>query len=102
RRHTRFSRDWSSDVCPSDLYSKVGMGNTELFEREVERLRASGALGRTGRLRELFDFLANQGPARPVSQADIAHEVFGQLDAGARSEERRVGNECRRGCGPQD
>src|SRR5690606_39540232 len=21
RRHTRFSRDWSSDVCSSDLYS---------------------------------------------------------------------------------
>src|SRR5690606_39778257 len=23
RRHTRFSRDWSSDVCSSDLYSQV-------------------------------------------------------------------------------
>src|SRR5690606_40765547 len=22
RRHTRFSRDWSSDVCSSDLYSE--------------------------------------------------------------------------------
>src|SRR5690606_39693816 len=22
RRHTRFSRDWSSDVCSSDLYRK--------------------------------------------------------------------------------
>src|SRR5690606_40917044 len=22
RRHTRFSRDWSSDVCSSDLYSR--------------------------------------------------------------------------------
>src|SRR5690606_39370498 len=24
RRHTRFSRDWSSDVCSSDLSSKLG------------------------------------------------------------------------------
>src|SRR5690606_13800707 len=23
RRHTRFSRDWSSDVCSSDLYAKA-------------------------------------------------------------------------------
>src|SRR5690606_40565776 len=25
RRHTRFSRDWSSDVCSSDLYTNVQM-----------------------------------------------------------------------------
>src|SRR5690606_40832899 len=24
RRHTRFSRDWSSDVCSSDLFSLAG------------------------------------------------------------------------------
>src|SRR5690606_40702001 len=24
RRHTRFSRDWSSDVCSSDLIEQVG------------------------------------------------------------------------------
>src|SRR5690606_21423395 len=24
RRHTRFSRDWSSDVCSSDLISRLG------------------------------------------------------------------------------
>src|SRR5690606_13305066 len=31
RRHTRFSRDWSSDVCSSDL-------TTTLSEEEVERM----------------------------------------------------------------
>jgi hypothetical protein len=66
------------------------MGEIEPFEREVERVRASGVLGRTGRLRELFDFLATRGPAQPVSQADIAHEVFGQLDAGADDATARV------------
>jgi hypothetical protein len=66
------------------------MSETERFEREVERIRVSGVLGRTGRLRELFDFLAERGPAQPVSQADIAHEVFGQLDAGADDATARV------------
>ena len=66
------------------------MGEAERFEREVERVRASGVLGRTGRLRELFDFLAARGPAQPVSQADIAYAVFGQLDAGADDATARV------------
>jgi hypothetical protein len=67
------------------------MGEGGEFEREVERVRASGVLGRSGRLRELFDFLAARGPAGvPASQADIAHEVFGQLDAGADDATARV------------
>ena len=66
------------------------MGEAERFEREVERVRASGVLGRTGRLRELFDFLAARGPSQPVSQADIAYAVFGQLDAGADDATARV------------
>src|SRR5690606_41130736 len=35
RRHTRFSRDWSSDVCSSDLYRgeiKVALLNTDADE----------------------------------------------------------------------
>src|SRR5690606_40760777 len=30
RRHTRFSRDWSSDVCSSDLVLIIGAGFTGL------------------------------------------------------------------------
>src|SRR6266511_6309046 len=29
RRHTRFSRDWSSDVCSSDLFDAVVGGSAE-------------------------------------------------------------------------
>src|SRR5690606_40546474 len=36
RRHTRFSRDWSSDVCSSDLRTRV-----DLIERTVEYRCAS-------------------------------------------------------------
>src|SRR5690606_39514899 len=35
RRHTRFSRDWSSDVCSSDLT----LGRVHRFESRFERWR---------------------------------------------------------------
>src|SRR5690606_40901270 len=51
RRHTRFSRDWSSDVCSSDLVmrtlSKVGLAGLRLglligdaaWLTEIEKIR---------------------------------------------------------------
>src|SRR5436309_4159143 len=57
RRHTRFSRDWSSDVCSSDLEklaagnlkSLIGFDETELDDTGNIELRcwacAAGALG---------------------------------------------------------
>src|SRR5690606_40665358 len=33
RRHTRFSRDWSSDVCSSDLILEIEEGDTTKVER---------------------------------------------------------------------
>src|SRR5690606_39887838 len=67
RRHTRFSRDWSSDVCSSDLL-KVDLAEIvgDLVDRFGTRTRE--LLGDRG---ELDRILA------------------------ARSEERRVGKECR-------
>src|SRR5690606_40573024 len=63
RRHTRFSRDWSSDVCSSDLYvvgwsGSVASDLDQFFER---------------------------------SRADPHHAPCLEF----RSEERRVGKECR-------
>lgn len=52
------------------------------FMSEVERVRESGLVGRSGRLRELFDFLAARGPeGDPASQAEIAETVVGQAAA---------------------
>src|SRR5690606_19171923 len=31
RRHTRFSRDWSSDVCSSDLFNHDGQSDLLIF-----------------------------------------------------------------------
>src|SRR5258707_9472459 len=57
RRHTRYWRDWSSDVCSSDLHH-VGLGL--------------------------------------LTPADVHHGLAQQrVAARARSEERRVGKECR-------
>src|SRR6266511_4986360 len=35
RRHTRFSRDWSSDVCSSDL-RRVELGSVERSDAEAD------------------------------------------------------------------
>jgi hypothetical protein len=52
------------------------------FAEEVARVRDSGVFGESGRLRELFDFLAARGLAsQPASQAEIAEDVFGQVDS---------------------
>src|SRR5439155_13725855 len=63
RRHTRWPRDWSSDVCSCDL-----------FEQDGEHLSQAS--------REILLTLA------------LGYQVNVRL-LGQRSEERRVGKECR-------
>src|SRR5690606_41195346 len=84
RRHTRFSRDWSSDVCSSDLDQRRGR---------------AGHGGRERRTRAV----AAEPPARPEQggadeQAAVHVTPGGQRPRGPehrrRSEERRVGKEC--------
>src|SRR5690606_40217133 len=89
RRHTRFSRDWSSDVCSSDLARVDGQVNLKLSGEPLPYDQ-----GEFGRLSALID-------DRPVVVAASTHEheemaIVGALDHLARSEERRVGKECRR------
>src|SRR6185312_16599530 len=62
RRHTRSDRDWSSDVCSSDL-----------------------------ELHELLDLLAD----RSLCLLLIGNDQVTTFGPGLRSEERRVGKECR-------
>src|SRR5699024_11838952 len=73
RRHTRSKRDWSSDVCSSDL--------------ELGLLAADGVDA------ELFPDRLVQGDRRSGELAVLLERVGGL--AGERSEERRVGKECR-------
>ncbi len=60
------------------------MDVTPLFEGEIARLRAAGVPGESGRVRELFDNLADRGPdAESASQEELAREVFGQATTDA-------------------
>src|SRR5438445_10228308 len=78
RRHTRYWRDWSSDVCSSDLRREVAR-----VQRMLDRTddRAAGGLDDVGRV----------GLQR-LSECVVGGQ---EVPALARSEERRVGKECR-------
>src|SRR3712207_7601475 len=67
RRHTRYWRDWSSDVCSSDLVGVVCcyVGAVEEGERVVEPLKAFGRPVRT-------EAVPNPpGDARPLLPARV-------------------------------
>src|SRR5207302_6730784 len=93
RRHTRFSRDWSSDVCSSDL-PRAGALLPILRE-------GAGVAGRWIFLVEVLDDRARLGePEVAVAQGrhppgDRPVAVLVGVVLAGRSEERRVGKECR-------
>src|SRR5688572_32460490 len=81
RRHTRFDCDWSSDVCSSDLVMVI---SHELWQRKFNGDRTIVGrplrFGTAGNLRTVVGVM-------PPQFRFPADEV--------RSEERRVGKECR-------
>src|SRR5690606_39279771 len=77
RRHTRFSRDWSSDVCSSDLRTPG--------PESYERAPGGAACGRLGR----------------APLGGCAAAGTGRGPRTDRSEERRVGKECRARWSPE-
>src|SRR5690242_21959138 len=78
RRHTRLTCDWSSDVCSSDL-GRVGMVAYSYWSIRRGPQPAANAPIRIG-----------DHPNPPGR-----HAPFGQPERARRSEERRVGKECR-------
>src|SRR5207253_3658245 len=99
RRHTRWPRDWSSDVCSSDL----SMIRLLAFTGAV--LLAEGGFT-PARAQDPDDL--KRGVARislmngevSVRRGDTSDWVAGVINAPLlRSEERRVGKEGRVGCG---
>src|SRR5256885_3811713 len=82
RRHTRLQGDWSSDVCSSDL--KTGW----LLAEQAGLERPDRMQSLLGRSRWEADAL------RDRVRADVI-EALGDADGVLRSEERRVGKECR-------
>src|SRR5207253_3897478 len=95
-RHTRWPRDWSSDVCSSDLHaedSAAGIGDGGGFvHRDFVEDQVSPGGARTG---EIFGALEERGIVIAL-HAELLGEIehMFMLDF-LRSEERRVGKECR-------
>src|SRR5260370_4226134 len=81
RRHTRFKCDWSSDVCSSDLFV-------------FAEVHATFSRSRAVRDRIIADFWEN--PLMHLAEISGAeHRAAIGLLRKYRSEERRVGKECR-------
>src|SRR5439155_8983375 len=94
RRHTRWPRDWSSDVCSSDLaptataketLSRNAPSGTTRMSVGEDPLQASLGLGEC--FLEVIELLAE-------SEADVVREAE-VVARHQRSEERRVGKERR-------
>src|SRR5690349_22177727 len=88
RRHTTSLRDWSSDVCSSDLqYRSSGVIDRvfDLARGVVEVSDSEAAEGELQMYERLASALIYTDPARRASPE--------------RSEERRVGKGCRAGAG---
>src|SRR5439155_18512517 len=81
RRHTRWPRDWSSDVCSSDL--SIGAQLPSLF---LKHRHSDGSWAPMERVKH--DAAAHDAerswPRRAIFRCTVC-----------RSEERRVGKECR-------
>src|SRR5690606_40357940 len=89
RRHTRFSRDWSSDVCSSDLtHLEQLAGITELLGRVLHAQRELS-------LQQLQQLLVQIIGALRAKFASFHGSPQLTLHEHRRSEERRVGKECR-------
>src|SRR5690349_23696774 len=78
RRHTRSLRDWSSDVCSSDLFMHFRA------QRSARMLMED--------LKISFDELVRY---KHSTRMELADRILDDL--ASRSEERRVGKECRSG-----
>src|SRR5207249_7037160 len=90
RRHTRSKRDWSSDVCSSDLGSAVGVvtappGGSTIQFSAGDPLQMNGGIAG----------LANPGSNPATYPATSVGRLLMISYYIQRSEERRVGKECK-------
>src|SRR5690606_40197460 len=92
RRHTRFSRDWSSDVCSSDLGYRYDGNPGQANYRAIQYDTYGVLLPKPEVSIEL-----SEREALPTSELFGSDDIRLQTELQWRSEERRVGKECRDG-----
>src|SRR5690606_40470589 len=93
RRHTSFSRDWSSDVCSSDLDTKGEFWALEDVSFTVKPGEAIGVVGRNGQGKSTL--------LKLVAGVLLPDTGSVTVSGGVKSEERRVGKEHGEGCSRQ-
>src|SRR5690606_40249624 len=95
---TRFSRDWSSDVCSSDLTLIESQGKGQQVEIQVKELKVLGAADPDTYpiqpKKHSLEFLREKAHLR-VRTNTFAAIMRVRSALSFRSEERRVGQECR-------
>src|SRR5690606_39461887 len=95
--HTRFSRDWSSDVCSSDLEHTSSTDFVRHFlphSIEIVAIILSCALG-LYIARFIWRTLLKSQDTKFQKRTFIACLALSVIIVLVRSEERRVGKECR-------
>ena len=117
RRHTRFTSDWSSDVCSSDLVLGAmdewhGIHHLQRLKIKTLSVAAYGTAGgmynwarrrsfivtdEITNAKSLEEFCSEWKTHPPANPSEIRFKrwLIEQVAVIARSEERRVGNECR-------
>src|SRR3712207_6982127 len=80
RRHTRYWRDWSSDVCSSDL-EKVSKDIPEQAKKDIQNAKV-----------QIKENVVN---GTIVLNQELNQVQLDKIAETYRSEERRVGKECR-------
>src|SRR5207248_6045023 len=96
RRHTRSYGDWSSDVCSSDLESVILVGWETTPDDIHGMIQAKGVLTAHGGMTSHAAVVA-RGMGKPCVAGCEGLEIDRASKTVRRSEERRVGRECRWG-----
>src|SRR5438132_4672829 len=91
RRHTRSLRDWSSDVCSSDLT----FNQIKETPKSATLTHLDEWLSRLTWLQAFGDMAPLVKDIRPAKVKHLAQEAGSLHATNLRSEERRVGKECR-------
>src|SRR5690606_40085383 len=75
-RHTRFSRDWSSDVCSSDLTA----GDTRLFLMNGEPLQVNGKYAMMQRVNAAGDIRSNLHAGGKAAKVKMTDQIMKLAD----------------------